>query len=205
MQALNVAEQDLDVPRTFCNYYKFQKAANQIFSIPEGIIFYIAKNPTTSKLWQKLIQTCKYFFHKNSVVVMDGLDRIYPNYGYPDTRSDFIPTWEACLVNETRVKVNLDKNLFKLWLIGRLAQSEPTLPRLTISALIPKIYRCDLVRLHINHQKLTFKEFIYLTSNPDFNSLVGTVVDVVDSHETNVIIPFEKIIAKLPKIVDIKW
>uniref|UniRef100_A0A914P8G3 Uncharacterized protein n=1 Tax=Panagrolaimus davidi TaxID=227884 RepID=A0A914P8G3_9BILA len=44
---------------------------HQNFSIPDSVIFYIAKNPKTAELYQKMIKTCKYFFIKNPIIVID--------------------------------------------------------------------------------------------------------------------------------------
>uniref|UniRef100_A0A914PBQ5 Uncharacterized protein n=1 Tax=Panagrolaimus davidi TaxID=227884 RepID=A0A914PBQ5_9BILA len=44
---------------------------HQNFSMPDSFVFYIAKNPKTWKLYQKMVKTCKYFFVKNPILVID--------------------------------------------------------------------------------------------------------------------------------------
>uniref|UniRef100_A0A914PTV5 Uncharacterized protein n=1 Tax=Panagrolaimus davidi TaxID=227884 RepID=A0A914PTV5_9BILA len=39
----------------------------------DSLINYITKNPSNAKAWKKLIQSCKYFFAKNPIYVIDKL------------------------------------------------------------------------------------------------------------------------------------
>ena len=48
----------------------FKKLIPQRFSIPSSFIYYMAKNPTSLPVYQKLIQSCKYFFAKNPIIVV---------------------------------------------------------------------------------------------------------------------------------------
>uniref|UniRef100_A0A914RAR0 DUF38 domain-containing protein n=1 Tax=Panagrolaimus davidi TaxID=227884 RepID=A0A914RAR0_9BILA len=57
----------------------------QNFSIPESIIYYIAKNPSTPKVYQKLIQSCKYFGQKNPILLLHCLKY-----------SDYSNSWFTC-------------------------------------------------------------------------------------------------------------
>uniref|UniRef100_A0A914QFT8 Uncharacterized protein n=1 Tax=Panagrolaimus davidi TaxID=227884 RepID=A0A914QFT8_9BILA len=45
----------------------------QNFALPDSIIFYMAKNPQSSKVYQKMIKSCKYFFIKNPILVIPQL------------------------------------------------------------------------------------------------------------------------------------
>uniref|UniRef100_A0A914Q4Q2 Uncharacterized protein n=1 Tax=Panagrolaimus davidi TaxID=227884 RepID=A0A914Q4Q2_9BILA len=45
----------------------------QCFDFPKFIMDYILKNPKSWKLWKKFIQTCKWFFDKNPIVVISCL------------------------------------------------------------------------------------------------------------------------------------
>uniref|UniRef100_A0A914NYM6 Uncharacterized protein n=1 Tax=Panagrolaimus davidi TaxID=227884 RepID=A0A914NYM6_9BILA len=46
----------------------------QNWSLSYLIIGYITKNPSNAKAWEKLIQSCKYFFAKNPIIVADYLN-----------------------------------------------------------------------------------------------------------------------------------
>uniref|UniRef100_A0A914PL00 Uncharacterized protein n=1 Tax=Panagrolaimus davidi TaxID=227884 RepID=A0A914PL00_9BILA len=45
--------------------------SRQNFSLPNNIIYYILKNPKSAKFYQKMVQSCKYFFIKNPIIVID--------------------------------------------------------------------------------------------------------------------------------------
>ena len=49
----------------------FEKVASQRFSLPRPIICYVSKNPSFASAYQKLIQSCKYFYLQNPVTVFD--------------------------------------------------------------------------------------------------------------------------------------
>ena len=51
----------------------FKKPAPQQFGLPLTIICYVAKNPTSPKLYQKLAGTCKYFYHKNPIIIVENI------------------------------------------------------------------------------------------------------------------------------------
>uniref|UniRef100_A0AC34FM67 Uncharacterized protein n=1 Tax=Panagrolaimus sp. ES5 TaxID=591445 RepID=A0AC34FM67_9BILA len=42
----------------------------QYFNLPESVMYYIAMNPSTPEVYLKLIQSCKYFFEKNPILVV---------------------------------------------------------------------------------------------------------------------------------------
>ena len=49
----------------------FEKVASQRFSLPRPIICYVSKNPSSAYAYQKLIQSCKYFYLQNPITVFD--------------------------------------------------------------------------------------------------------------------------------------
>ena len=48
----------------------FKTVNSQKFSIPSTIIYYISNNPSSPNGYQKLTQTCKYFYAKNPIIVV---------------------------------------------------------------------------------------------------------------------------------------
>uniref|UniRef100_A0A914P520 Uncharacterized protein n=1 Tax=Panagrolaimus davidi TaxID=227884 RepID=A0A914P520_9BILA len=46
----------------------------QNFALPDSIMFYMAKNPRSSKVYQKIVKSCKYFFIKNPILVIHQLN-----------------------------------------------------------------------------------------------------------------------------------
>ena len=59
--------------------YAFKSVISQRFSLPQSIIFYMAKNPKSGIGLKKLIETCKYFYLKNPVIVAEGIE-IYESF-----------------------------------------------------------------------------------------------------------------------------
>ena len=51
----------------------FEKLLPQRFSIPSSILYYITKDPTSPTVYQKLTQSCKYFYEKNRLLVVDRI------------------------------------------------------------------------------------------------------------------------------------
>uniref|UniRef100_A0AC35FGR7 Uncharacterized protein n=1 Tax=Panagrolaimus sp. PS1159 TaxID=55785 RepID=A0AC35FGR7_9BILA len=48
----------------------------QNWSLSNSMILYIAKNPSSSKLYQKLVQICKFFFETNPIIIVSTLTRL---------------------------------------------------------------------------------------------------------------------------------
>ena len=51
----------------------FEKLIPQRFTIPSSIVYYMAQNPASAVVYQKLIQSCKYFYPKNPIIVADEI------------------------------------------------------------------------------------------------------------------------------------
>ena len=55
------------------NKCNFVNLFHQRFPIPSNIVFYMAKNPSSPSLWKKLIRTCKYFYSRSPIFVVDSI------------------------------------------------------------------------------------------------------------------------------------
>uniref|UniRef100_A0A914QXH4 Uncharacterized protein n=1 Tax=Panagrolaimus davidi TaxID=227884 RepID=A0A914QXH4_9BILA len=138
--------------------YSFASPYPQQFDLPLPIIRYVLKclfnDPKSGYviIWEKLIQTCKYFFPKHAIlpvanmVYENGRIMVYQKYGYGK-----------------RIDITEDE-LYKYWVYGRF-YSQKKLPKTALSVMIPKLYRCDVKKLHIVKQILTFDEYQLLTSD----------------------------------------
>ena len=51
----------------------FENIHFQKFAIPPNIIYYITQNPTSASGYQNLIQSCKYFYRKKPVIIVDDI------------------------------------------------------------------------------------------------------------------------------------
>ena len=164
----------------FPTYNEFRSTYfRQSFSIPESIIYYIAKNPSNSKIYQKLIQTCKYFFITNLILVIHCL-RFEEN------------EWKTCTKGPKKIELN--KISFKIWISKKLVISS-TNPKFA-SKFISKLYKCDAKEIHFTEQIISFDEFLFLSNKCKryFSNL--TTVKLENGKEA----PVEDLIEKLSKL-----
>ena len=162
---------------------------NQRFSIPEIIVHYLTKNPTSSKLWKKLIQTCKYFYSKNPVIVADNVRKIVNSAN---------TSW-AIDLDERETNIDLQNCFFKLWITDFLSTNIRATPG-RISFLIPRVYRFDLKTLTLHNISITFDEFRCLVSS---NSLIELIFDnVVMNHADGSLVDLVQILERIPHV---KW
>ena len=161
--------------------------ARQRFSLPEALVFYMAKNPPSPKLYNKLIRCCKYFWLKYPVITLNCLCRYddykywitYKNYGFQEPQKFKIE--------------NLNK---KLWIYQSLIIQYDH--EFLASSLIPKIYRCDLSYLSLSYQILSFDEFKKFVSSGSLKWL--DFMKTVVKNNDGTIVPIEKLIELLPNL-----
>ena len=160
----------------------------QQFSLPEALIYYIAKNPLSPKLYNKLIKCCKYFWLKHPVLPLNGL------YRY-----DYGGFWKTYKLNGFQgfQMLKLENFQEKLWIHQEMSVCDHR-NRLMASFLIPKIYRCDLNELRLLDQTLSFDELQKLTSSDSMEILC--ISRTVVKNDDGSIIPIEKLIEVLPKL-----
>ena len=164
---------------------------NQRFSLPEIIVHYLAKNPTSSKVWKKLIQTCKYFYSKNSVVVV--------NYVYVyETRGISNNSWNVSSdMLGPRYNFVLQNCSFKFWITNTLTANVRNTPG-RISSLIPRVYRFDLKTLRLSNVSITFDEFKCVTAS---NTLIGLYFEsVVMKHADGSLVDLVQILERIPRV-----
>ena len=165
-------------------------AVQQKFSLPEALAFYIAQNPLSPKLYNKLIKLCKYFWLNNPIITLNCLD-CYPQYELGD--------WHAGGVNGFRNKsqMKMENVNEKLWICEALfvngGQSESL-----ASSIIPKIYRCDLTYMDLSSQMITFADFKLLVSSGSLFDL--TLGQTIVKNADGSIVPIEKLIELLPNL-----
>uniref|UniRef100_A0A914NZ64 Uncharacterized protein n=1 Tax=Panagrolaimus davidi TaxID=227884 RepID=A0A914NZ64_9BILA len=147
----------------------------QSFSLPNTIILYICKNPKSAAIYQKLIKTCKFFFTKNPVLIIQSL-------WYSNDR------WEVCN------KLFGFKNLTcKLWITEELfvdLYEAKCAPRSILSSIIPQIFRCDVQNLTIMNQDIALNDLSLLLSSAEYIAFV----DVIVKDENNSVVGVENII-----------
>uniref|UniRef100_A0A914QPN1 F-box domain-containing protein n=1 Tax=Panagrolaimus davidi TaxID=227884 RepID=A0A914QPN1_9BILA len=136
--------------------------SSQSFSLPNSIMYYILKNPTTTKLYQKMIQTCKYFFIKNPIIVSSK---------FPYSHS--LDKW---CIGKTRF--DFSQLICKYWITENY----------NFASVLPKIYKCDAKKMCICDQIISFNDLsVFTKTAEDIYFITVTVKDSDDS-----IVPFEK-------------
>uniref|UniRef100_A0A914QVL4 Uncharacterized protein n=1 Tax=Panagrolaimus davidi TaxID=227884 RepID=A0A914QVL4_9BILA len=119
------------------------------FDFPDSLIYYVAKNPTSAKLYKKLIKVCRYFFWKNPILLTDCL--IYEN---SEMKADFSKyEHDICLKNVP----------YKFWVSGYCwidFDANSSYKKDLVSSFLLRIYRCEIEELTLLDQELTIPPFI---------------------------------------------
>uniref|UniRef100_A0A914QNR0 Uncharacterized protein n=1 Tax=Panagrolaimus davidi TaxID=227884 RepID=A0A914QNR0_9BILA len=159
------------------------------FAFPKFVMDYILKNPKSWKLWKKLIQSCKWFFDKNSIVVI-------PCLHFKDDGFSTCSTQHCNFVSDR--PIGLLSAPFKLWITENL---DIEVGGGAVKHLIPRIYKCDAEDMNLVNQLLTVDEFAFLTHKVLDPMLDGT--RILDKNEKP--LSFEKILERLPQIQSISY
>uniref|UniRef100_A0A914PEC7 Ribosomal protein S3 n=1 Tax=Panagrolaimus davidi TaxID=227884 RepID=A0A914PEC7_9BILA len=123
--------------------------SRQNWSLPNSIIYYILKNPSTSKVYQKLIQSCKYFFIKNPILIIN--QKLYIAI------KTYLPYPK---------EIDFKNITSKLWIKNEINISSRNGDEgYRASSIVPKIFKCDAQRLILMKQIISFKELLFLASN----------------------------------------
>uniref|UniRef100_A0AC35GI74 Uncharacterized protein n=1 Tax=Panagrolaimus sp. PS1159 TaxID=55785 RepID=A0AC35GI74_9BILA len=147
----------------------------QFFSLPNYIIYYILMNPKSSAFFQKLIKTCKYFFAKNPLLIIQSL--WYSN-----------DQWE--IYNKAFSFKNLT---CKVWITEELFMDlyeAKCAPRSILSSIVPQIFRCDVQHLTIINQDIALNDLSLLLSSAEYIAFD----DVIVKDENNSIVGIENIV-----------
>uniref|UniRef100_A0A914QUU8 Uncharacterized protein n=1 Tax=Panagrolaimus davidi TaxID=227884 RepID=A0A914QUU8_9BILA len=153
----------------------------QEFSFPDSVIYYMIKNPISPKIYEKLIQCCKYFFSKNPIIVIPLLKFDQNGSGWEVVRNG-IPT-----------KINITNVPNKLWITNALhvydnediTNETPMIMNLA-SSIIPKFYKCDVTKLSLTKQNIFFNEYLMLALNVKDLAFVDVIVKNLDGTLTSV-------------------
>uniref|UniRef100_A0A914NZV9 Uncharacterized protein n=1 Tax=Panagrolaimus davidi TaxID=227884 RepID=A0A914NZV9_9BILA len=161
-----------------CKRTKFMaKYQRQNFSMPDSIIFYAAKNPKTAKLYLKMVKTCKYFYFKNPIIIINRLHT-------------FGGKW---MVKEK--SLDLTKYNCKYWITDQIYASCKTI----LLPFFPKLYQCDAKNLLLHSQVVSFNDLSLLISSAEEIYLYDVVVKHADGSD----VPLEDIVAIAVKAKEI--
>uniref|UniRef100_A0AC34FI99 DUF38 domain-containing protein n=1 Tax=Panagrolaimus sp. ES5 TaxID=591445 RepID=A0AC34FI99_9BILA len=126
----------------------------QYFSLSPLLIYYIAKNPSTPKCYNKLIQTCKYFFEKlplltvryaeDEIICTNEIDECWNNF-------------QKCCV-----KTDITKVFSQIWLTEFVTFCYKDIN--LASKFCSKVFRCEIDEILLV-KNMTFEDFKFLASN----------------------------------------
>uniref|UniRef100_A0AC34F014 Uncharacterized protein n=1 Tax=Panagrolaimus sp. ES5 TaxID=591445 RepID=A0AC34F014_9BILA len=167
-----------------------RSSQQQNFDFRTSTLNYILKNPKSPEIWKKLVHTCKWFFDKNSIVVL------------PCLHYDFYSSHEVCMIcsdencNYRCDRLNNLSNVpFKLWITQKLDIEGNKEYTNFAERLYPFIFKCDATTITLCNKVLSFKEFLFLTHDANDVSIATLIND-----ENGKTVPFEKIVENLPKL-----
>lgn len=149
----------------------------QCFPFPADVIKFLLNNISSPDLYQKLIQTCKYFYSKKRVIV----------YKYGARYDVHIGEWI--------VYPFLESCNYQLWLKNNLYCETYDLSQ-NVSQLLVKVYKCHLNILHLKRQQLSYEEYLLLASSKTVRNFSMTYITIC--HKDGSYVPFEKLMEQIP-------
>uniref|UniRef100_A0A914Q8Q5 Uncharacterized protein n=1 Tax=Panagrolaimus davidi TaxID=227884 RepID=A0A914Q8Q5_9BILA len=161
------------------NYYR------QNFSLPNTVMFYIATN-SNPKVYEKMIQTCKYFFVKYPRLVVHGLTF---------NKKFKWHTWN----NQKRVHFR-GAISNKIWVVDEIDVDFDNYYRYVLSSFISNIIQCDIKKLRIDNQNIYYCEFLFLSKNVEECSIFDCGV----ADDDGTIVMLENFLKALPKVTSFR-
>uniref|UniRef100_A0A914PBS3 Uncharacterized protein n=1 Tax=Panagrolaimus davidi TaxID=227884 RepID=A0A914PBS3_9BILA len=161
-----------NVSMVFPNRAQFYTSCQlQNFSMPDSIIFYISKNPSTSKFYRKLTQTCKHCFIKNPMINV-------PVLLFTELKEKGWYT-QGSLPSKNRLNVGsvyFNEVTSKIWITDSLTVSGRTRNRPVVTSFMPKIYKCDAKSISIFEQMFSFNDLMVIASKCEKLFLSNVVI-----------------------------
>uniref|UniRef100_A0AC35FCZ9 DUF3822 family protein n=1 Tax=Panagrolaimus sp. PS1159 TaxID=55785 RepID=A0AC35FCZ9_9BILA len=157
----------------------FKNFIKQNFSLPSGIIYYITHTPSSSKGYQKLQQTCKYYYFKKQLIIFD-------NFKWSAMQ-------KAC--RNHMYLIDLENSAYKIWLTKELTiygQNDEDF----ITSLMPRIYKSNISTLKLCYHNISFKDYKILSENVHYL----TINDSMIVKDDGTFLPLEEMIELLPKL-----
>uniref|UniRef100_A0AC34FQX8 Uncharacterized protein n=1 Tax=Panagrolaimus sp. ES5 TaxID=591445 RepID=A0AC34FQX8_9BILA len=160
---------------------------HQEFSLPDSSMHYIAMNPTNAKLYEKLIQSCKFFFVKNPILVLSNL--------YYDSRR-----WIAS--NDGGWKfMTLGNVTSKIWITEYVDLNPVNAEDKSVTSIFPKLYQCDATMLNITNLNIYYDDLMFFGTTVDSLDLCQVTVKYKNGKN----MAFEKIVELFPKLVYLNY
>uniref|UniRef100_A0A914QDS1 Uncharacterized protein n=1 Tax=Panagrolaimus davidi TaxID=227884 RepID=A0A914QDS1_9BILA len=156
----------------------------QSFAFRDSLMHYIAKNPSSPKVYQKMINSCKYFFHKNPILVS----------------SLFCVDRHQILMDHKFIEMASLQS--KFWVSEFLTIRDGTVNSKNLVAKITSmIYKCDAKRLCFENQNVFYNDLVLLGSSVEEISFREVTVKYNDDSN----VELEKIVVAFPQAKTFEW
>uniref|UniRef100_A0AC34FBM1 Uncharacterized protein n=1 Tax=Panagrolaimus sp. ES5 TaxID=591445 RepID=A0AC34FBM1_9BILA len=183
-----------------------QTYRHQSFSLPESIMHYMAMNPPSAEIYEKLVKSCKYFFVKNPILILSDLHFKFNEWG----------TLFKCFEGPYRYKwTKVDVASHKFWITQSL-YVDPRYPNFDsdgkpvgdsnnkyrlIATVIPRIYQCNAKKLTMFNQVMFYNELLVLAPSVEYIDF-SDVFCVYENDDG--LVSFEKLFVLFPKVKSIR-
>uniref|UniRef100_A0AC34GY76 Uncharacterized protein n=1 Tax=Panagrolaimus sp. ES5 TaxID=591445 RepID=A0AC34GY76_9BILA len=165
---------------------------NQEFPFHNSVMSYILKNGNSTVL-KLLQQTCKYYFVKIPICFCHKLI-------INDDETHFEE--DSLFLNEKIENTDFFKQLYITAALE--ITSCYTMPDTYIStSIIPKLYKCDVKYIEIQHQTLSFDAFKFLIGHGNVITLDFQNVQITNSDDE--IVALEEVTQFLPNVEDLSY
>jgi hypothetical protein len=141
----------------------------QAFPFRDTLICYITQNPASSKLYQKMIQSCKYFFIKNPIFIV-------PHICYDPRKGWYTEGSRPSKDRPNYRTIYLNKITSKIWITDSLNVWGSTTNSPVVTSIMPKIYQCDATSIFIDDQMFSFNDLMVIASKCEILVLSDVVV-----------------------------
>uniref|UniRef100_A0AC34FMP1 Uncharacterized protein n=1 Tax=Panagrolaimus sp. ES5 TaxID=591445 RepID=A0AC34FMP1_9BILA len=156
---------------------------HQNFSLPDSIMHYMAMNPKNAEVYRKLIQSCKYFFAKNPILVISDL-RYSTNQ------------WKT-RVNGNWKNIRMDDISSKVWITDSFnASTEHEIDKTVVASIISKIYQCNVKNLSLCDEILSYDDIMVIAAGVEHLNFVHVTV----KHGDGTVVPVEKLVEQFPRV-----
>uniref|UniRef100_A0A914P5T9 DUF38 domain-containing protein n=1 Tax=Panagrolaimus davidi TaxID=227884 RepID=A0A914P5T9_9BILA len=170
-------------------------SVQQYCSLPNSMIYYIAKNPTSPKFYQNLVQTCKFFFEKNPVIVMANLYTLENGTKYHISQNER----HECIKNnlECCIKIDLNKLSTKIWITQVLSIQKHI--QNSIATIVQKTFRFEILYLYVEDNDIIFDDLKVLVSSAKSVFLCENSI----KYKKGITVMLDKILECLPTNIEI--
>ena len=130
--------------------YTFSNPRHQNLSLPFGFTNHIFKN-YSSNIYSKLMQSCKYFFAKKRILLVENVELTFDAY------------FDGQKVTQYMTKMEAKK--IKIWITGSLLSNNNYNDILKLSNLMNNLYQFDGMHLRVYQQEITLDEYMELATS----------------------------------------